>query len=174
MAAGEELPEEIVLNIFSRLPVKSLIRFSSVSKRMHSIIFSDPKFARLHFKAASQHKRLLLYPGAPKLESLPLDDTTSFGDPSAVRKLALPFVQAFGDHVRFLGSCNGLVFLAFREKLIFIWNPSLGFFKQLPDLGFCPYYSYSSSLCYYGVAYLWRRNSGTTVSSIKIPYDVPR
>ncbi|KAM5576789.1 hypothetical protein ABKV19_007567 [Rosa sericea] len=140
MAETEDLPEEIIVNIFTWLPVKSLIRFTSVSKRLHSVILSDPKFAQSQFNAARQQKtlnrRLLVSTDAPRLESLQLDDTPSFGEPSSVRKLSFPFPPRPGGCVKLLGSRNGLVFVAVDEKLFYIWNPSIGFLKQLPDPGF--------------------------------------
>ncbi|XP_061998759.1 F-box protein CPR1-like [Rosa rugosa] len=155
MAETEDLPEEIIVNIFTWLPVKSLIRFTSVSKRLHSIILSDPKFAQSQLKAARQQKtlnrRLLVSTEVPQLESLQLDDTPSFGEPSSVRKLSFPFQPQPGGYVKLLGSCNGLVFVAVDNKLFFIWNPSIGFSKQLPDPGFP---LDDNVLPYYGVAYL--------------------
>ncbi|PRQ48187.1 putative F-box domain-containing protein [Rosa chinensis] len=155
MAETEELPEEIIVNILTWLPLKSLIRFTSVSKRLHSIILSDPKFAQSQLKAARQQKtlshRLLVSTDAPQLESLQLDDTPSFGDPSSVRKLSFPFQPQPGGYIKLLGSCNGLVFVAVDKKFFYIWNPSIGFFKQLPDPVFP---LYENVLAYYGVAYL--------------------
>ncbi|PRQ48181.1 putative F-box domain-containing protein [Rosa chinensis] len=155
MAETEDLPEDIIVNIFSRLPVKSLIRFTSVSKRLRFIILSDPKFAQSQLKAARQQKtlsrRLLVSTDTSQLESLHLGDTPSFGEPSSVRKLSFPFQPQLGGYVKLLGSCNGLVFLAVDNKLFFIWNPSIGFLKQLPDPGFP---LDDNVLPYYGVAYL--------------------
>ncbi|XP_004301898.1 PREDICTED: putative F-box protein At5g62060-like [Fragaria vesca subsp. vesca] len=42
--AEANLPEEIIVNIISRLPVKSLLRFTAVSKRWRSIILFDKQF----------------------------------------------------------------------------------------------------------------------------------
>ncbi|PRQ48183.1 putative F-box domain, galactose oxidase/kelch, beta-propeller, F-box associated interaction [Rosa chinensis] len=168
MAETEELPEEIIVNILTWLPLKSLIRFTSVSKRLHSIILSDPKFAQSQLKAARQQKtlsrRLLVstdyfpYNCGPQFESLRLDHTSSFGDPSSVTKLSLPFPPPRFCHIKLLGSCNGLVFLvifSFGEKLFYIWNPAIGLFKQLPDPGFpCTGSLPPVTASFYGVGYL--------------------
>ncbi|PRQ48182.1 putative F-box domain-containing protein [Rosa chinensis] len=156
MAETEDLPEEIIVNIFTWLPLKSLIRFTSVSKRLRSVILSDPKFAQSQLKAARQQKtlsrRLLVSTSAPRLELDSLDlDTPSFGEPSSVRKLSFPFPPRPGGYVTLLGSCNGLVFVAVDDKLFYIWNPFIGFLKQLPDPGF-PLDEHW--LAYYGVGYL--------------------
>ncbi|XP_004289348.1 PREDICTED: F-box protein CPR30-like [Fragaria vesca subsp. vesca] len=156
MTETQELPEEIILNIFSRLPVKSLIRFTSVSKRLHFIILSDPKFAKFQLKAAlrqrTQSRRLLVYTDAPQLSSLPLAaDTPSFGDPSSVRKFTLPSPK--GEYLLLLGSCNGLVFLTFYADFFYVWNPSTRFFKKLPDPGFSILHG-NLEIVYCGVGYL--------------------
>ncbi|XP_062017006.1 F-box protein CPR1-like [Rosa rugosa] len=151
--AESDLPEDVIVNILSWLPVKSLIRFTSVSKRFRSIILFDPKFARSQFKAACQLKtlgrRLLFSTDTPQLESLDLD-APWFGDISSVRKLSFPLKEPAFD-VRLLGSCNGLVFVAVvvcDDFKLYIWNPLMGFFKELPQPGL------STLPVYYGVGYL--------------------
>ncbi|KAL6227472.1 hypothetical protein ACLB2K_001430 [Fragaria x ananassa] len=167
MAETEDLPEEIILNIFSRLPVKSLIRFTSVSKRLHFIILSDPKFAQSQLKAAPRlSRRLLVSTDAPQLESLPLDaDTPSFGDPSSVRKLTLPFLHQPGGYVQLLGSCNGLVFLSVDKKFYYVWNPSLGFVKKLPESYVSLSNRESESNVFYGVGYLSATDDYTVLAA---------
>nr|XP_011466624.1 PREDICTED: F-box/kelch-repeat protein At3g06240-like isoform X4 [Fragaria vesca subsp. vesca] len=147
------LPEEIIEHILTFLPVKSLIRFTCVSKRFRSIILSDPKFAQSQFQAVRDRKtldhRLLYSIDGPRFESLDLK-TPSFGDPSSVRKLKLPFPSP-SSAVVLLGSCNGIVFLAFAEKIFYMWNPSTGFFKKIPHPGFS---KIDNELLFYGVGYL--------------------
>ncbi|XP_004295305.1 PREDICTED: F-box protein CPR30-like [Fragaria vesca subsp. vesca] len=55
---SEHIPEDVISKIFQRLPVKSLIRFTSVSKRWRSIILQDPHFAASHYQIASENKTL--------------------------------------------------------------------------------------------------------------------
>ncbi|XP_050379732.1 F-box/kelch-repeat protein At3g06240-like [Argentina anserina] len=125
-----ELPEEIYPLILCCLPVKSLIRFTCVSKSFHSLILSDPKFAKSQFQAARDRKsltrRLLCAP--PKAESIDLE-TPAFGNSSsAVTKLKVPF-----EDVHLLGSCNGIVLVVLDNYIFYMWNPSTGFWKKLPD-----------------------------------------
>lgn len=51
------LPEDIVVKILCRLPVKSLIRFTCVSKRWR-VIISDPQFCKSHFQLACEQRTL--------------------------------------------------------------------------------------------------------------------
>ncbi|XP_004306574.1 PREDICTED: F-box protein CPR30-like [Fragaria vesca subsp. vesca] len=148
--AETELPEDVTVNILCWLPVKSLIRFTSVSKRWRFIILSDPKFASSQFNAARQRRTFCT--GAPQLESLDVDGTASFGHPSSVRKLSLPLERRGSRDVTLLGSCNGLVFLAFDSCYFYIWNPATRFFRELPDPGFPDHVC--QVLTYGGVGYL--------------------
>ena len=164
--AESDLPEDVTMSILCWLPVKSLIRFTSVSKRWRFIILSDPKFATSQSNAARQRKTLgrrLIFAAeasrlASQLVSLDLADTASFGHPSSsVRHLTLPFERLGGGPprdvraFRLLGSCNGLVFVAFAVSRFYIWNPATGFFKELPKPGF-PHSC--RELTYYGAGYL--------------------
>ncbi|KAL6277473.1 hypothetical protein ACE6H2_021074 [Prunus campanulata] len=131
--AKTTLPDDIIVHILLRLPVKSLIRFSCVSKRWRSLVISDPEFAQSHFKLASKQKTLnrrLLLSTDSQLESLDLEAPSS-GDNSSVRKLVSPFKLDNG--AKILGSCNGLV-CAIGEKF-YIWNPSTGLSKTLSKTG---------------------------------------
>ncbi|KAL6200616.1 hypothetical protein ACLB2K_030397 [Fragaria x ananassa] len=67
-----DVPEDVVVRILMRLPVKSLIRFTYVSKQWRSIIISDPKFAKHQFELASQQRTLcrrFLISSYPTLET---------------------------------------------------------------------------------------------------------
>ncbi|XP_050379574.1 F-box protein CPR1-like [Argentina anserina] len=135
-----ELREEVIELILCWLPVKSLIRFTCVSKHFHSIILSDAKFANFHFQAARDRKTLtrrLLYSieGSPRVESIDLE-TPYLGDCSFAA--GKPEPEPAAGEVFLLGSCNGFVFLGSDEQVFYMWNPSTGFSKKLvklPDTG---------------------------------------
>ena len=124
----KELPEDIIETILTRLPVRSLIKFRSVSKRWRSII-SDPRFAKKHRRFASEQKNLrsrLLFSTASQLVSLDLEETRSVGDvvkPSINKQLTY---RELGCRVKLVGSCNGLVCVAYNVTTLLIWNPSTG------------------------------------------------
>ncbi|XP_062003480.1 F-box/kelch-repeat protein At3g06240-like [Rosa rugosa] len=153
---GKHIPEDIIVDILSRLPVKSLCRFRCVSKRWRSIV-SDPQFAKVQFKVASEQKtlsrRLLLCRNTSEIESFDLE-TPWYADTHFLRKLTGPFeYRERPPFVNVLGSCNGLVCVATRYPLtcFYIWNPSTGFSHNLPDPGFSNETNYIS---YSGFGYL--------------------
>ena len=72
------LPVELVVEILSRLPVKSLLLFKSVCKSWKTLI-SDPKFAQTHIwnviaDPTITHQRIFFYPKnkPSKFASLPV------------------------------------------------------------------------------------------------------
>lgn len=132
----KNLPEDVIVEILLRLPVKPLVRFRCVSKHWRSLI-SDPHFAKSHFNRASgQTQRLLLHTPSG-LGSLEVD--APFEDGSALRELVLPIKRQYRD-VRIVGSCNGLVCVCLLRDPIefYVWNPSTGDYRKLSDPGFSP------------------------------------
>ncbi|XP_050376043.1 F-box protein CPR1-like [Argentina anserina] len=131
---ANELPHDIIENnILTRLPVKSLIRFTSVSQRWRSLILYCPKFAASQFEFSSKqksiaHRVLVSCNGYDDLQSLDLGSSSS-------PTLRLPFKQQ-QVHCNLIGSSNGLVFVALGNKY-YVWNPSTRFFKTLPDIDYC-------------------------------------
>ncbi|XP_061998812.1 F-box/kelch-repeat protein At3g23880-like [Rosa rugosa] len=153
--AGKYIPEDIIVDILSRLPVKSLIRFRCVSKRWRSIV-SDPQLAKLQFQVASEKKtqsrRLVFYRNDSDIESLDLETPWSS---SSIRKLTGPFEHRDRiSHIEVLGSCNGLVCVATPRSVtpLYIWNPSTGFSLKLP--GFSNNETNCSQISYCGFGYV--------------------
>ena len=136
--SSERLPHDIVIDILTRLPVKSLIRFRCVSKSCYSTI-TDPIFITKHLnlqlnKAKSlssnnNHNGFLLYTHDNQLYTAACN-----GGPTltltAVSKLQIPFPV---DHYM-VDHCNGM-FLIYgnRDALIYLWNPNIQKFKVLAD-----------------------------------------
>lgn len=120
--ASCNFPEEIMVEILSRLSVKSLLRFKSVSKSWLSQI-SSPNFIKTHLdRTANSNSSIILH---------------SFGLKSRGNFISLinpDFPQNFVNldpspfyGIWVVGSCNGLVLLTDR-----IWNPATKQAKFLP------------------------------------------
>jgi len=105
--------EDIWMEILSKLPVKSLLRFSCVSKYFQSVI-CDPGFVKLH------------------LQNSPKNINSSFVFSSHISSCSffsvdhMPKPQRHKYH--FHGSCNGLVCLRKRNddgsNMFRLWNPA--------------------------------------------------
>ncbi|KAL7216386.1 hypothetical protein ACSBR1_028349 [Camellia fascicularis] len=107
----DNLPYEIMEDILSRLPIKSLIRFRCVSKSWLSLTH-NPYLIKLHFNRSSQEN--------PSLILTTTIITTHFRaqlyltDSQRISCNNIRFSQPNFNEFRILGSCNGLLFLVHR------------------------------------------------------------
>ncbi|KAL6205822.1 hypothetical protein ACLB2K_023074 [Fragaria x ananassa] len=118
----KSLPEELIPDILLRLPIKSLIRFTSVSKSWNSTI-KHPTFIRNHtlnFSDQNATHLLLLH--------------TLLSNEDSSNPYGIELINAC---LRAVGTCNGLVFLADDLKrcgdTFVIWNPSVRKYVTLPQ-----------------------------------------
>ncbi|KAK6156411.1 hypothetical protein DH2020_010659 [Rehmannia glutinosa] len=130
-------PEEIIEEILSRLPVKSLLKFRCVSKSWRSLIGSK-RFIKTHLQnstnnASFTHHRIVFLDSYPQtlrhasLRSLlnePVIDTLAFDYP----------MYTLDDPIRLVGCCDGLISILMGQRQFFLWNPSTRTYKALPDV----------------------------------------
>ncbi|XP_028091547.1 F-box/kelch-repeat protein At3g23880-like [Camellia sinensis] len=100
------LPEEIILNILSRLPLKSLIQFTCVSKQWGSLIQG--------FAKSVQRKKVFVC----------IDNSINSIDEEGHVESILEPKEKFPPHfnLEIFGSCNGLLLILISDDL-FLWNP---------------------------------------------------
>ncbi|KAF7813727.1 F-box/kelch-repeat protein [Senna tora] len=123
----KNLPEHLLINILLRLPVKSLLRFKSVSKLWRSLI-SDPYFANSHYQRSSFLPRRLLHIADSQVRSI--DFNSSFHDDSALVHPPFPITPPL-PYLRVWGSSRGFVLLDDFNNF-YMWNPSTASYKRLP------------------------------------------
>lgn len=119
------LPHEILVEILSRLPVKSLLRFRSVCKRWYCLI-TDPQFVTLHLNQSSkQSEKILISPtlywSVTHFYSI---DLKSCNQHEMERLDFPPDIRGSWETVIGNSSCNGLVLLIIDHKKLILWNPS--------------------------------------------------
>ncbi|MFS8006070.1 putative F-box domain-containing protein [Helianthus anomalus] len=118
-----ELQEEIIKGV---LPVKSLIRFRSVSKQWKSLIDSS-EFITHHTLNHSQPQHLLVrYPNRSEIKYVSIVDDDSF--PQHKFSPTVPPTAKLLTHPRIIASSHGLVCLCgfvhdLKKHLIVLWNP---------------------------------------------------
>ncbi|KAK1397819.1 F-box domain-containing protein [Heracleum sosnowskyi] len=127
---------DLMLKIFIRIPVKSLLKLRRVSKYWCNII-DDPFFARMHDYGQIEQHTLLV--GIFKYNRLPLPSTTTFyaacddEEARVIHEVKIPMAkfqvkQAYG-------SCNGLMYFAEDQvDEIVVSNPLTSQFRILPPL----------------------------------------
>ncbi|XP_057533696.1 F-box protein At5g18160-like [Amaranthus tricolor] len=150
--------ENLIIDlILPRLPVKTLVRFKSVSKFWYSAI-SSPQFAKFHLKF-SIHKFIILADYPPIRLLLSYDEHNNLNDSEKLGfSLELCFTKQIHQElhqilqfqpeitpsgvVEFVGTCNGLVCLYFRyfdlvkDKTLAsfaVCNPALHEHSEIPN-----------------------------------------
>ncbi|XP_047339494.1 F-box protein CPR1-like [Impatiens glandulifera] len=123
------LPDEIVTDILSRLPVKCLLRSRCVSKFWLALITS-PYFIKLHLNRSVQTKdNLSLFMWDEYLCRLNFDFIDDHDLPPTIVDYS-PF--RFKDGSILHGTSNGLVCMSTSMDIFYIWNPSTRKSIQLP------------------------------------------
>lgn len=121
------VPEDIIVEILSRLPVKSLLRFKCVCKSWYDLL-KNPIFNLKH-----QKSNLLVsrrdYISSGRVISL-------FGNENRIietfdEQNLSKFLNGMFGHVRLIGPCNGVVCLYGFYDNIALWNPAIRDFKVL-------------------------------------------
>ncbi|KAL3532084.1 hypothetical protein ACH5RR_005605 [Cinchona calisaya] len=123
-----QLPEDVILEIFSRLPVKSLLRFRSVckywcpdfvAKHFHHQTNQEKLFVHCHHVYDSNHHALSFFPD-DYLAGISSDFQHHIPTPTSFSAV--------------LGPMDGLVFLYDDHNLMAIWNPETKEVKHLLPL----------------------------------------
>ncbi|KAL5805080.1 hypothetical protein ACOSQ3_031880 [Xanthoceras sorbifolium] len=123
---------DLILDIVSRLPVKSLCRFRCVSKLWLALI-SDSRFVKLHL-AKTQRQRLVL--DTKSLFSVDIEMISDTDHKIFAAELDFPGKKLYPEIncLTCIGSCNGLLCILTDPKYLFLYNPSNKECKQI--LGF--------------------------------------
>ncbi|CAJ2638624.1 unnamed protein product [Trifolium pratense] len=125
------LPFDLIPEILSRLPVKSLLQFRCVCKSWKSLI-SDSKFAKKHLTLSTMHTLHCIsyrHNVHVLLKSYSLD--------YVLTNITQTQFPSSDSNVLLVGSCNGIIFLVSDGKDLVqlqLWNPSIRKFKELPPI----------------------------------------
>lgn len=111
---SSDLPEEILIDIFSRLPVKSVGQSRCLSKPWRDIL-SSRHFIKAHLNRKTHQQNLLLIDKSQSFHSI-----ATIKDGAVSREAELPF-----GCTEIVGSCDGLVLLVNDEDDKFWWIPLL-------------------------------------------------
>ncbi|KAM3222746.1 putative F-box protein [Capsicum annuum] len=123
-------PAEILTEILSKLPVKSLLRFKSVIKSWSSLI-SSPELTKYHLSLSANNNKdytnhsVMLRIAQPELnlKECPIMEETNLD--YHMKKSGIDCVIK--------GSVNGLIYVVNEAKELFLWNPAIKKYKKLPD-----------------------------------------
>ncbi|KAL2458312.1 F-box protein [Forsythia ovata] len=129
------LPDEIALEILSRLPIKSVLQ-SRFACRHWRLLTHDPHLVNMHLSQALTSQRLCLilqstYPIRNQLSFVEFSDVDHI---QTVRKFDTPFARSMPPEFSIVVSCNGLLCLvdSLLANSIYIYNPFTRDYKLLP------------------------------------------
>nr|XP_018632882.2 F-box protein At3g07870-like [Nicotiana tomentosiformis] len=129
---SEYLPQEVLIEIFLKLPTKSIIQCTSVCKSWYSLITS-PNFISTYLNYQDDYLLVRHCSGEPLKEFYALFCDNENFDQYA--QFDFPFECE--THFNIVGSCNGLLCLSddlwgYRDRY-YIWNPSIRKSVKLPE-----------------------------------------
>ncbi|XP_027103259.1 F-box protein CPR1-like [Coffea arabica] len=136
----DRIPPDLIEEIFSKLPVKTLIRFRFLSKSWRATIGSQ-EFIKKHLRNLSHHNLILgnfngssnLVVGEVYLYSADYDSFLET-DCAVFKELNLPVEPRTDLETDILGSCNGLLcVLSLWDDRPIVWNPSTRKHRILPS-----------------------------------------
>ncbi|KAI9112691.1 hypothetical protein K1719_016357 [Acacia pycnantha] len=124
------LPEDIMVNILKRLPVKSLIRFQCVCKHWKNL-FKTLSFVTDHLRYSSAQNPSLFV--KPSSNCQPLHLSLIDGEINALEFQIPPLIGSL-PVVMIVGSSNGLLCVAtdMSKDSLFLWNPAIREVRQVP------------------------------------------
>ncbi|KAI5661932.1 hypothetical protein M9H77_21255 [Catharanthus roseus] len=130
------IPEEILVQIFKRVPPKSLVRFRCVSKSWNSLV-SSSYFVTLQNEWARASSRSILTGHFSRMQLYSIRRKNEVFSVENEVKKAFPFeYKRYNKSFRIIGSCNGLICLCYDESefetQFILWNPSIGKRIALP------------------------------------------
>ncbi|XP_051133070.1 F-box/kelch-repeat protein At3g23880-like [Andrographis paniculata] len=135
---SQVFPDEIIVEILARLPVESLLRFKSVSKSWLSLI-ATPDFMKQHHKTAAHNGEY----SCLRLIGIFEHPHNHFREYSLHSMLHEPEVDPLimdysGDDdnlpMRIVGSCQGIICIAFGMEHFVLWNPSIKKYNYVPSI----------------------------------------
>lgn len=115
---------DVIVEIFSRLPVKTLLRFRCASKQFLSIIDSED-FVKRHLQFQSLRQKVILKSFESELLLFDMDSVDN------ICKVELPFYSEEKHTNIIIGSCDGLLALS-NGSVDTIWNVSTRKYSILP------------------------------------------
>ncbi|XP_074300981.1 F-box protein CPR1-like [Silene latifolia] len=134
-----QIPEHLIIEILSRLPVKALLQFKSVCKLWYDIIKSSyfiSRHLRNYYDNNNNWRDCLIVQyaitqaGELNVYELLIDDTKN-------RALSYQAIETPVYNTYMCGPCDGIYYLncfSVNRPTRSLWNPSLDEFKALPDI----------------------------------------
>ncbi|XP_006353570.1 F-box protein At3g08750-like [Solanum tuberosum] len=125
------VPHDIIIDILTQLPVKSLIRFKGVCKSWYSLI-KDDNFIKQHYDTHQNCQKYFVVCRRHKIST----HYTMELDSNSIASLVAPPVpidqsrKAFNE-IQYC-SCNGILLITYANDIIIMWNPATRESRRIP------------------------------------------
>ncbi|XP_057810366.1 F-box/kelch-repeat protein At3g23880-like isoform X2 [Salvia miltiorrhiza] len=130
------LPNEVIIEILTWLPVKSLLKFKCVCRSWRALI-SSQRFIKAHLHnsklAPNLAHDMLAFACRPGNFRQCSVNSMLYESVSQVSDLSYPFELV--ENYRVMGTCNGLLLVRLNYTEVILWNPSTRTCKKLPHFG---------------------------------------
>ncbi|XP_049377107.1 F-box/kelch-repeat protein At3g06240-like [Solanum stenotomum] len=129
MSKGEILPQDIIIDILSRLPAKFIGQYRCVSKQWCNFL-SHPQFIKFHFTlhAHKQETKLIFISDSDDLHTI-----TFNRNPQNIIFDAISTNLNFQNNwLSIACSCNGLVLVENQEHIMYLINPTTLDYHRIP------------------------------------------
>lgn len=125
-----DVPRDELVEILSRLPVKSLLRFRSVSKPLRALI-DRPAFVNRHLSQSKKTDKILTFSRGLTYRCLSFF-CSLYWNSLTIAKLETPF-DGIDFFTKVFGSCNDLICLSRKDSdtEVLLWNPSTRKYKLI-------------------------------------------
>ncbi|XP_065863462.1 F-box protein CPR1-like [Euphorbia lathyris] len=153
MSEVDYIPGDIIADILSKLPAKSVLRFKTACKTWYSLI-SHPMFINLHCERAPQNPKILFSTTGSEVQILDYE-SSSLDDSCLSRPFNFPGESSL-NYAKIVGSSRGLVCVTtdFYGDNFSIWNPLTGECRNIvADLSCQVIDSYKYAYYLHGLGY---------------------
>lgn len=132
----ENLPRDVHLDIFSRLPIISFLQIKCVCKAWHAMAQDPRLFSMFSARANKRNPSLILHCDSPivnKLCYLSFEEGPNHDYSRKVLKVVPPFISNMPEY-QVVGSCNGLICIsdALYFNPVYVCNFFTGDYIELP------------------------------------------
>ncbi|XP_059640111.1 putative F-box protein At5g52610 isoform X2 [Cornus florida] len=125
------IPDDVIIDILLRLPVKSLIRARAVCKNWYTII-KNTSFVAKHFNRHTNSGRLFVHRHDKISEKYVFSlypDQTLAGSSPVYQDLVVDMPDKL-----WVGACNGILCLSYHSRRFALWNPATREYRSLPEV----------------------------------------
>ncbi|XP_021296129.1 F-box protein CPR30-like [Herrania umbratica] len=132
-SSNRDWPDDLLIEILVRLPVKAIIRFKCIGKTWRSL-FETPSFVSQHRSISNKNSRFLIChagtdANAGKVVMRLFSDRTLV----SYQDLFPQMPQHIGYGYPVINVCDGLLCLCNSQSTIALWNPATREFRLLPQ-----------------------------------------